>query len=175
MSRTPAAARLHRVRWVMTLLFAATTAVCLLVLATIAVRTDSHSRTNDLDNAVSHRADGLARTLYYDADGTLRLDSLQEDELARSAEALAVVQATPNAGPRIRYAYPSQAALPGQAELDEIRQEVQHDQETTLVTTTAANGRQYHWARPRSGTVTGSAPPCWSEPTPHAARRTTSG
>ncbi|MFB7665316.1 sensor histidine kinase [Kitasatospora sp. NPDC056138] len=145
-SRTPAAARLHRARWVMTLLFAATTAVCLLVLATIAVRTDSHSRTNDLDEAVSHRADGLARTLFYDESGTLRLDSLQEDELARSAEALAILQAPPNAGPRIRYAYPSQAALPEQAELEEIWQEVQHDQETALVTTTIADGHEYHWA-----------------------------
>ncbi|MGC0318440.1 sensor histidine kinase [Kitasatospora acidiphila] len=145
-SRTPAAARLHRARWVMTLLFTATTAGCLLVLATIAVHTDSQSRTNDLDNAVSHRADGLARTLFYDTGGTLRLDSLQEDELARSAEVLGVLQTLPNTGPQVRYTYPSQTALPDQAEVDEIWQEVQHDQETALVTTTAANGREYHWA-----------------------------
>ncbi|MET8871467.1 HAMP domain-containing sensor histidine kinase [Nocardia sp. NPDC004604] len=130
----------------MTLLFAATTAVCLLVLVAIAVHTDHHSRTNDLDNSVSHRADGLARTLFYDAVGTLRTDSLPEDELARSAEALGILEALPNSGPRIRYAYSSQAALPAQRELDEIWREVKRDQETILVTTSAVNGRAYRWA-----------------------------
>ncbi|MFI6997399.1 sensor histidine kinase [Nocardia sp. NPDC050175] len=130
----------------MTLLFAATTALCLLVLATIAVRTDSHSRSNDLDNAVSHRADGLARTLFYDAQGTLRLDSLPEDELARSAEMLAILQASPSAGPQIRSAYPSPAALPAPGALQKIWQEVQDDQETVLVTTAAADGSEYRWA-----------------------------
>ncbi|MBU3067841.1 HAMP domain-containing histidine kinase [Nocardia sp. NEAU-G5] len=137
----------------MTLLFAATTALCLLVLATIAVRTDSHSRTSDLDNAVSHRADGLARTLFYDAQGTLRLDSLSEDELARSAEMLAILQTSPNSGPQIRSAYPVPAALPGQGELEKIWQEVQHDQETVLVAAAAADGREYRWA----------AAPVWDE------------
>ncbi|WP_433204071.1 sensor histidine kinase [Nocardia sp. CA-107356] len=130
----------------MTLLFAATTAVCLLVLVAIAVRTDNHSRTSDLDNSVSHRADGLARTLFYDAAGTLRADSLPEDELARSAEALGILEAPPNSGTRIRYAYSSQACLPAQAELNEIWREVEHDQETILVTTAADNGREYRWA-----------------------------
>lgn len=152
-SRTPAVARLQRVRWVTTLLFAATTTLCLLVLATIAVRTDSHSRSNDLDNAVSHRADGLARTLFYDPQGTLRLDSLPEDELARSAEILGILQASPSSGPQIRSAYPSPAALPEQANLEQIWQEVQHDQETVLITTTAADGREYRWA----------AAPVWDE------------
>ncbi|MGW2256112.1 sensor histidine kinase [Kitasatospora sp. NPDC001660] len=128
----------------MTLLFAATTAVCLLVLAVLAVRTDARSRTNDLDNDVSHRADGLARTLYYDG-GVLHLDALSDDDLARSAEVLGVLQAPAQARPQIRYAHTSPAALPDQAGLDDIWQQVQHDQETVLVST-EVDGREIQWA-----------------------------
>ncbi|MFJ9459825.1 sensor histidine kinase [Kitasatospora sp. NPDC101447] len=142
--RTPAVARLHRARWAMTLLFAATTAACLLVLAVIAVRTDGRSRTDELDNGVSHRADGLARTLYYDG-GALHLDALSEDDLARSAEKLGVIQAPEHARPQIRYARDSRAALPGQETLDDIWQQVQHDQETVLVSA-EVDGREYQWA-----------------------------
>ncbi|MFH8385493.1 sensor histidine kinase [Kitasatospora sp. NPDC018058] len=144
MPPSPAVARLHRVRWAMTLLFAATTAVCLLVLAVLAVRTDARSRTNDLDNDVSHRADGLARTLYYDG-GVLHLDALSEDDLARSAEVLGVLEAPARGRPQIRYAHTSPAALPDQAGLDDIWQQVQHDQETVLVST-EAGGREIQWA-----------------------------
>ncbi|MGA5824125.1 sensor histidine kinase [Kitasatospora sp. NPDC094028] len=142
--RTPAVARLHRARRAMTLLFAATTAACLLVLAVIAVRTDGRSRTAELDHAVSHRADGLARTLYYDG-GVLHLDALSEDDLARSAERLGVLQAPGHTRPQIRYARDSPTALPGQAALDEIWQQVQHDQETVLISADV-DGREYRWA-----------------------------
>ncbi|MFI6682483.1 sensor histidine kinase [Streptomyces sp. NPDC050485] len=145
MSLAPAATRLRRARWVMTLLFAATTTACLLVLATIAAHTDTQSRTRDLDNDVSHRADGLARTLYYDR-GTLHLDALPDDDLARGADALGVLQASANTRPQIRYAYASAAGLPDQAGLDDIWQQVQHDQETVLVTAPAGGGREYRWA-----------------------------
>ncbi|MFE2140702.1 sensor histidine kinase [Streptomyces sp. NPDC059456] len=141
MPRTPAMARLHRARWVMTLLFAATTTACLLVLALLAVRTDAQSRTNDLDNSVSHRADGLARTVYFD-NGVLHLDALQEDDLALSAEMLGVIQAPPTGSPRIRHAPTS---LPDQAGLDEIWQQVQDDQETVLIAT-ESGGREVQWA-----------------------------
>lgn len=144
MSRTPAAARLHRARWAMTLLFAATTAACLLVLAVLAVRTDARSRMNDLDNNVSHRADGLARALYYDG-GVLRLDALPDDDLARSADVLGVLQAPARDRPQIRYARTSPSSLPDQAGLDEIWQQVQDEQETVLVGA-EAGGRAYQWA-----------------------------
>ncbi|MEU6237469.1 HAMP domain-containing sensor histidine kinase [Kitasatospora sp. NPDC047058] len=141
MPPSPAVARLNRVRWATTLLFAATTALCLLVLA---VRTDDRSRTNDLDNGVSRRADGLARTIYYD-DGVLNLDALAEDDLALSAERLAVLQAPTPGRPRIRHAPTAHAALPGQAGLDEVWEQVQHDQETVFVAL-EAGGREIQWA-----------------------------
>ncbi|WP_051811999.1 cell wall metabolism sensor histidine kinase WalK [Kitasatospora sp. MBT63] len=144
MPSSPAVARLNRVRWATTLLFAATTALCLLVLAVLASRTDARSRTNDLDNGVSRRADGLARTVYYDA-GVLHLDALAEDELALSAERLAVIQASVPGRPQIRQAPTARAALPDQAGMDEIWQQVEHDQETVLVSL-EASGREIHWA-----------------------------
>ncbi|WP_030246895.1 sensor histidine kinase, partial [Streptomyces sp. NRRL S-350] len=145
-TRTPAVARLYRGRWATTLLFAATTAVCLLVLATIAVRTDAHSRANDLDNDVLHRADGLARAVFYEADGTLYLDPLQDDDLAHGADALGVLQASTTAQPQLRHAYTSPATMPDQANLDEIWQLVQHDRQTALFTAQTTDGREYHWA-----------------------------
>ncbi|MFE5587698.1 sensor histidine kinase [Kitasatospora sp. NPDC056531] len=144
MRPSPAVARLYRVRWATTLLFAATTALCLLVLSVLAVRTDARSRTNDLDNDVSRRADGLARTLYYDA-GVLNLNALAEDDLALSAERLAVIQAPAPGRPRIRHSPTARAALPDQAGLDDIWKQVEHDQETVFVAT-EADGREIQWA-----------------------------
>ncbi|WP_224276411.1 HAMP domain-containing sensor histidine kinase [Streptomyces sp. LS1784] len=144
MPPSPAIARLHRVRWATTLLFAATTALCLLVLSVLAVRTDAQSRTNDLDSEVSRRADGLARTLYYD-DGVLHLDALAEDDLALSAERFAVIQAAAPGRPQIRHAPTARAALPDQSGLDDIWKQVEHDQETVFVAT-EAGGREIQWA-----------------------------
>ncbi|GAA2143670.1 hypothetical protein GCM10009760_30360 [Kitasatospora kazusensis] len=144
--RTPAVARLHRARWAMTLLFAATTAACLLVLATIAVRTDGQSRTHDVDNDVVHRADVLARTVYFDANSALYLDALPDDDLAHGADALGVLQAAADAQPQLRHAYTSPATLPEQADLDWIWQLVQREQQTVLFTARGAGGREFHWA-----------------------------
>ncbi|MFB7618479.1 sensor histidine kinase [Kitasatospora sp. NPDC056181] len=141
---SPAVARLRRARWATTLLFAATTALCLLALAVLAVRTDDRSRTNDLDNGVSRRADGLARTIYFDA-GVLHVDALSEDDLALSAERFAVLQAPAPGRPQIRLAPTARAALPDQAGLDEIWKQIEHDQETVFVAL-EAGGREIQWA-----------------------------
>ncbi|MEU8924350.1 HAMP domain-containing sensor histidine kinase [Kitasatospora sp. NPDC048545] len=143
----PAVAHLQRVRWATTLLFAATTALCLLFLAVLAVRTDARSRTNDLDNDVGRRADGLARTLYYDG-GVLHLDALAEDDLALSAERLAVVRAPAPGLPQVRHASAAPAArapLPDQAGLDDIWRQVEHEQETVFMAA-EAGGREIQWA-----------------------------
>ncbi|MER7468928.1 HAMP domain-containing sensor histidine kinase [Streptomyces sp. NPDC097981] len=142
--RAPAPARLHRARWATTLLFAATTALCLLILAVLAARIDAQSRESDLDNGVSRRADGLARTVYFER-GALHLDALAEDDLALSAERLAVIQAPAPGRPQIRHAPGPRTALPDQAGLDEIWQQVQHEQETVLVAT-ETGGREVQWA-----------------------------
>lgn len=145
--RSPAAARLHRARWVMTALFAASTAFCLLVLAAIAVRTDSQSRGSELDNEVGRRSEGLARAVYFDAAGALHLEPLRDDGLADSAQVLAVLQQpAPGARPRAVQVRPGPASLPGQEDLDAIWGEVRHDEDTVLYTARSAGGRELQWA-----------------------------
>lgn len=75
----------------MTVLFTATTAVCLALLAALALQIDLVSRSDQLTADVSERAAGLARAVYFDA-GSLRLEPLGEDELARGAEFLVVAR-----------------------------------------------------------------------------------
>lgn len=145
---TPAIARLNRARWLTTLLFAATTAACLVVLATVAVQTDAQSRANRVDDDVTHRADGLARTVYYDDQNQLRLDGMTDDSLADGADAVGVLQAQTgqDASPAVRYAKPANEALPDAATLADIWQSLQHDQETVVLTAENSDGDSYRWA-----------------------------
>ncbi|MGH1554170.1 sensor histidine kinase [Streptomyces sp. L7] len=55
---SPAVARLRRTRRLVTLLFASTTAACLVVLAVVAIRIDAASRRSGLDHEVGSRAGG---------------------------------------------------------------------------------------------------------------------
>lgn len=147
--RPPAVARLHRGRWIMTLLFAATTAGCLVVLATMAVRIDAGSRSGDIDHNVDGRAVGLSRAVWFDDAGTLHLEPLREDELAQGAEVVAVLQSAPGPPeqpPVVRTAHPAPSAVPGRTDLDRAWHEVRTDQETVLFTATAADGRELRWA-----------------------------
>ncbi|GAA3084024.1 hypothetical protein GCM10020000_82840 [Streptomyces olivoverticillatus] len=127
----------------------------MLVLATIAIRTDTHSRTRDLDNDAGRRAEGLGRAVFYDAGGTLHLEPVQDDELARGADVFGVLQTPPTAHPRVRHVNTSLADLPDRDDLDEIWREVRHDEEAVLYTTRSVSGREYQWA----------ATPVWNEDT----------
>jgi signal transduction histidine kinase len=140
MRHTSAVARLRRIRWSMTVLFALTTALCLLVLAVIAVRIDSGSRRNEVEADVSTRAEALARTVYFD-DGALHLESLGEDELATGAQSLAVVQ-----DEGLVYSEPADAAVPPDAELRRVYREVVRTQEIVLSATDTRSGTRLSWA-----------------------------
>ncbi|MGF1431821.1 sensor histidine kinase [Kitasatospora sp. LaBMicrA B282] len=144
---SPAARRLRRLRWTLTLLFAATTAGCLLVLATLAAHTDAHSRARDLDNDVTRRAGGLARALWFDDAHVLATDPLGEDELARGAAVLGAVQTGPGGGPPtvLRWARPGADRLPDRLLLTRLWDQVQDTQETELATGDGG-GRQLRWA-----------------------------
>jgi signal transduction histidine kinase len=144
-SMSPAVARLRRTRRLMTLLFASTTAACLVVLATVAVRIDAGSRRSGLDHEVGSRAVGLSRAVWFDA-GVLHLEPLREDELARGAQVLAVMQAAPGKSPSVRNVVPARSALPDQDRLDDVWQSVLEEQETALVSAPSANGGQLRWA-----------------------------
>ncbi|MFF1682819.1 sensor histidine kinase [Streptomyces sp. NPDC058256] len=144
-SLSPAVARLRRTRRLMTLLFASTTAACLVVLATVAVRIDAGSRRSGLDHEAGSRAVGLSRAVWFDA-GTLHLEPLGEDELAQGAQVLAVLQAAPGESPSPRNVVPARSALPDQDRLDQVWQGVLEKQDTVLVSAPSADGGRLRWA-----------------------------
>ncbi|WP_405904792.1 HAMP domain-containing sensor histidine kinase [Streptomyces sp. NBC_00828] len=144
-SLSPAVARLRRTRRLMTLLFASTTAACLVVLATVAVRIDAGSRRSGLDHEAGSRAVGLSRAVWFDA-GTLHLEPLGEDELAQGAQVLAVLQAAPGESPSLRNVVPARSALPDHDRLDQVWQSVLEEQDTVLVSAPSADGGRLRWA-----------------------------
>ncbi|GAA1241671.1 hypothetical protein GCM10009665_35540 [Kitasatospora nipponensis] len=146
-SATPTAAgRLRRLRRLLTLLFAATTAGCLLVLATLAAHTDARSRARDVDNEAGRRAGGLARALWFEG-GQLATDSLTEDELARGATVLAALVAVPGGGPpQVRFSRPGGGRLPATATLSALFARVQASQDGELLSAPDGTGRPLRWA-----------------------------
>ncbi|MFB8004538.1 sensor histidine kinase [Nocardia sp. NPDC056000] len=83
--------RLRRMRWLLTALFTALTAACLLVLATVAASIDSHSRDRELDDSVNRVVTGLARVVYWNEEGALDLEALRDDDLAQGDAAVVVL------------------------------------------------------------------------------------
>ncbi|WP_314409488.1 sensor histidine kinase [Streptomyces kroppenstedtii] len=144
-SVSPAVARLKRTRRSMTLLFAGTTAACLVVLATVAVRIDAESRRSGLDHEVDGRAVGLSRAVWFD-DGALHLEPLREDELARSAEVLAVLEVAPGETPSVWNVVPARSALPREDWLDHVWQDVLEEQETVVLSAPSEKGERLRWA-----------------------------
>lgn len=142
---SPAVARLRRTRRLMTLLFASTTAACLVVLAVVAIRIDSASRRSGLDHEVGSRAAGLSRAVWFDA-GVLHLEPLREDELAQGAQVLAVLQAAPGKTPTVRSVVPGRSSLPDTGELDEVWHRVLDEQGTVQVSASATKGGRLRWA-----------------------------
>jgi len=142
---SPAVARLRRTRRLMTLLFASTTAACLVVLAVVAIRIDAASRRSGLDHEVGSRAAGLSRAVWFDA-GALHLEPLREDELAQGAQALAVLQAAPGKKPTLRNVVPGRSSLPDADQLDEVWHSVLDEQGTVQVSASAAKGGRLRWA-----------------------------
>ncbi|WOX13979.1 HAMP domain-containing sensor histidine kinase [Streptomyces sp. N50] len=142
---SPAVARLRRTRRLMTLLFASTTAACLVVLAVVAIRIDSASRRSGLDHEVGSRAAGLSRAVWFDA-GVLHLEPLRDDELAQGAQVLAVLQATPGKTPTVRNVVPGRSSLPDTDELDEVWHRVLDEQGTVQVSASATKGGRLRWA-----------------------------
>ncbi|WP_439680285.1 sensor histidine kinase [Embleya sp. MST-111070] len=147
----PAVARLRRLRWTLTALFTLTTAVCLVVLAVVAGSIDGQSRDRELDNDLDRRVSGLSRALYYE-DGTLRLDSLHEDELVEGDVAIAVVEWDPAGVPRRSYAEPADSPLlPSAERLTEIGADAREVQSAVAWDAEGRDGR----------TVRVAAAPVW--------------
>ncbi|MFE2997458.1 sensor histidine kinase [Nocardia sp. NPDC059246] len=84
--------RLRRTRWLLTGLFTALTAVCLIVLASLAASIDGHSREKALDAGVDRVVTGLAREVYWNEDGGIDLETVRgDDDLASGPSAVAIL------------------------------------------------------------------------------------
>ncbi|MFC1437524.1 HAMP domain-containing sensor histidine kinase [Streptacidiphilus sp. N1-10] len=142
----PAVARLHRMRWSMTLLYAACSAACLIALVFIAAAIDTRSRAHSLDSEVAGHAEALSRAVWMDQ-GVLHLEPLSEDELAGASTVTAVIQRSGNSPVRVRWVRPSSGtALPAPAGLDALWAATVRTQTTYLDTVAAADGRKLRWA-----------------------------
>lgn len=75
-----AEARLRRLRIILTLVFAGALAIGLIILALVAIETDSRSREQAREATMSERIEASSRLIYYSADGQLRLDGLRDDD-----------------------------------------------------------------------------------------------
>ncbi|WP_211303987.1 sensor histidine kinase [Pseudosporangium ferrugineum] len=144
--RRPAAARLRRMRWALTLLYAATSAVSLVALVVIAASIDAKSGSRDLDSEIRGRAQALSRAIWMDK-GTLHLEPLSEDELATASDVTAVLQRPEGAGAQARWLRPKgDGVLPAGSRLDELWETTVRDQGPVLATIGAPDGRRLRWA-----------------------------
>jgi two-component system OmpR family sensor kinase len=145
-ARSPAATRLRRMRWALTLLYAAVSAVSLVALVVIAASIDARSGSRDLDSEIRGRAEALSRAIWMDK-GALHLEPLSEDELATASDVTAVLQRVGPGDAQARWVRPKQdGVLPGPARLDDLWAATVHDEEPVLATITGPDGRRLRWA-----------------------------
>ncbi|MER5890199.1 HAMP domain-containing sensor histidine kinase [Streptomyces sp. NPDC001941] len=141
----PAADRLRRTRWTLTLLYAAVSAACLVTLVVVAAAIDTRSASRSRDAQVTGRAQALSRAVWMDG-GVLHLEPLSEDVLANASDVTAVLRRD-GAGPvEVRWVRPARDALPSAAGLDELWESTVRTQETVLATEPGADGRKRRWA-----------------------------
>ncbi|MCU1642175.1 MAG: Histidine kinase [Nocardia sp.] len=124
-------------RWLLTGLFTALTAVSLLVLGTVAASIDSHSRDRALDDRVDRVVTGLARVVAWNDDGSVDLETLHEDDLAQGTYGVAVMVRDADGQWRERFGH-RRAALP--ADLTGPATDVATAEETVLSTLTDSTG-----------------------------------
>lgn len=87
-------ARLRRLRIILTLVFAGALAVGLVILALVAIGTDSRSRADAREATMSERIEASSRLIYYSAGGELRLDGLQDDDATAGSPEVRVYEET---------------------------------------------------------------------------------
>jgi len=142
----PAAERLRRMRWALTLMYAAVSAVSLVTLVIIAASIDARSGSRDLDSEIKGRAEALSRAIWMDK-GALHLEPLAEDELATASDVTAVLQRIGTGDAQVRWLRPQQKdVLPGVSQLDDLWAKTVRAQEPVLVTIVGSDGRKLRWA-----------------------------
>jgi two-component system, OmpR family, sensor kinase len=142
----PAAEQLRRMRWVLTLMYAAVSAAALVSLLVIAAFIDARSTSQDLDSLIGGRAQALSRAVWIDR-GTLHLEPLSEDELATASDVTAVLQRPVGRGTSARWLRPRRSeVLPPAGRLDDLWETTVHTEEPVLATAAGPDGRELRWA-----------------------------
>jgi two-component system, OmpR family, sensor kinase len=145
-SGRPAAVRLRRMRWSLTLLYAAVSAMSLVTLVAVATSVDARSGSRELDSEIKGRAEALSRAIWMDQ-GVLHLEPLSEDELATASDVTAVLQRVGTGDAQARWERPNRAgALPEVRRLDDLWAATVREQEPVLATITTPGGRKLRWA-----------------------------
>ncbi len=145
-SRRPAADQLRRMRWALTLMYAAVSAAALVTLLVIAAFIDARSTSQDLDSLIEGRVQALSRAVWIDG-GTLHLEPLSEDELATASDVTAVLQRPAGRDAYARWLRPKRSdVLPSSNHLDSLWATTVHNQEPVLATIVGADGRRLRWA-----------------------------
>ncbi|MEV4703278.1 HAMP domain-containing sensor histidine kinase [Actinoplanes sp. NPDC049316] len=142
----PAVARLRRMRWALTLLYATVSAVSLVTLVVIAASIDARSGSRDLDSELRGRAEALSRAVWMD-EGALHLEPLAEDELATMSDVTAVLQKRGTGAAQARWVRSdADGALPRAGRLDDLWATTVREQEPVLATIPGPDGRELRWA-----------------------------
>ncbi|MVU83309.1 two-component sensor histidine kinase [Nocardia sp. ET3-3] len=130
--------QLRRTRWMLTGLFTALTAVCLIVLASIAASIDGHSRDKALDARVDRVVTGLVREVYWNEDGSVDLETVRGDEdLVGGQKTVAILVRDANGGWSEQFVR-KRSGLP--ANLTDTAQQVAESEDTLWQTVADRDG-----------------------------------
>jgi len=134
-----AEARLRRLRIVLTLVFAGALAVGLIILALVAIETDSRSRNQAREATMSERIEASSRLIYYSADGQLRLDGLRDDDVTTGSPEVRVYKETGAGFEEIFRGRGPHLPL-SEASIDEVAANAVRSQSSSSLTTTDRDG-----------------------------------
>lgn len=138
---SPALRRIRRIRWTATVVFAATSALCLSALVVIALRIDITSRTAALEQTLEQQASTLAELAVPGDDGSLDLSRFGATEAARTTPVIGVFT-----DESIVYASPDQDALPPDDRLVSLLESQRDRPEVVSFVGPQAAGPTLHWA-----------------------------
>lgn len=132
-------ARLRRLRINLTVIFTAALAFGLIVLALIAIETDSRSRSDAREAVMSERIEASSRLIYYSNDGKLRLDGLRDDDATVGSPEVRAYLSTPSGFRQVFRGQGPRLPLTA-ASVDEVSAAAFRSQTGSSLTTTDRDG-----------------------------------
>lgn len=148
----PAVVRLRRARWITTVFFTLATAVCLVVLAGVAIDADARSRLRESDAHLAAAAVRYSKIVYYGA-GSFDLGTFGPTTLDAPNQPVGFVD-----GDGVEVAFPDQKAMPNVAVVTRLTSAAHRYRGSVFTTASGPSGVPYRWvATPMSSTPDGPA------------------